>query len=637
MISNHPSAPERNHVAWMFRSTVARYGDRPATRIRVGRSWQTTSYRELDERVTQIACALLHAGVDRGDRVVIYARNRPEWAQLDLALMYIGAVSVPLYATNTVQQVVHEAGDAGAVLAFGGDPEECARLFEAKAQIPSLRRVISFDDSPSEHIASLEQFAPSDRAPAEEMAARVTKRLAQASPDDLYSIIYTSGTTGDPKGVMITHRAVMAQFAGLDKLFDIRPQDHSLCFLPLSHALERGWSSFLWSHGCMNTYLADTRQIAEMMVLSRTTMMVGVPKLFQGVVVAARKKASSSPVRKRLFDWALWVGRSARLPGQTPLTKLVGRLQLPLADALVLRSIRNALGGPKKVLACGGAPLPREVEEFFVAAGEPLFNGYGMTEASPLISFNAPGATREGGVGRVMPGGRIRLGDEDEVQYSGPNLMEGYWDHPEATEEALVRDASGTWLRTGDVGAIDHDGYLFITDRLKDIIVTSGGKNVAPQPIEELLRSDPLFEHAVLLGDNKPFLTLILRPSLPNLSDIADSLHVSYGQVSELLTDSRINEELRSRAARLTEKLPKHMQFKDMRISLEEFSVANGLLTPTLKVRRREVEKHFHEMIDEMYSKLRKDDRSGADRSSSEDGTTPADDAPSTAENGAQN
>ena len=613
MISNHPPAPERNHVAWMFKATVARYGDRPATRVREGRSWKTTSYRELDERVTQIACALLHAGVERGDRVVIYARNRPEWSQVDLALMFVGAVSVPLYATNTVDQVVHETTDSGAVLAFAGNRDEAARLFEAKERVPGLRRVISFDDSGSEFVASLEQFAPSDQDPAEEVVARVTKRLAQASPDDLYSLVYTSGTTGEPKAVMITHRAMMAQFAGLDKLFDIRPEDNSLCFLPLSHAFERGWSSFLWSHGCMNTYLADTSQIAKTMVLARTNMMVGVPKLFGAVVDAARKKAGSSALKKRLFDWALWVGRSARLSGGSGLGRLAGRVQLPLADVLVLRSIRNAIGGPKKVLACGGAPLAREVEDFFAAAGVPILNGYGMTEASPLISFNAPGATRAGSVGRVMPGGRIRLGDEDEVQYSGPNLMEGYWHDPEATEEALMRDASGTWLRTGDVGAIDHDGYLYITDRLKDIIVTNGGKNVAPQPIEELLRSDPLFEYAVLLGDNKPFLTLILRPSLPNLSEIADSLHVSYEQVSELLTDSRINEELRSRAALLIEKLPKHMQFRDMRISLEEFSVANGLLTPTLKVRRREVEKRFHEMIDEMYTKLRKDDKPSED------------------------
>lgn len=609
LINNHLPVAQRNHVAWAFKATVARYPDRPATRVREGGAWHTTSYRELDERVTQIACALLLAGVERGDRVAIYARNRPEWSQVDLAIMVIGAVSVPLYATDSVSQVARECTDSGVVLAFAGDREEASRFLEASTQVPSLRRVISFDDSGSEYVASLEQFAPSDRPAAAEVVDRVGKRLAKASPEDLYSIIYTSGTTGDPKGVMISHRAMIAQFAALYRFFDIRPEDDSLCFLPLSHALERAWSSFLWTHGCMNTYLTDTRQIAETMPLAHTTMMVGVPKLYEAVVEAATKKAASSPVKKRLFEWALRVGRAARVPGASRLRRAAGLAALPLADLLVFRSIREALGGPKKVLACGGAPLAREVEEFFAAAGLPLQNGYGMTEAAPLISFNSPSGTRIGSVGRVMPAGRLRLGEDDEVQYSGPNLMDGYWGRPHDTQEALVTDASGTWLRTGDVGEIDKDGYLFITDRLKDIIVTNGGKNVAPQPIEEMLRADPLFEYAVLLGDNKPFLTLILRPSLPNLSQIADSLQVNYEHVSELLSDSRINEELRARAARLTEKLPKHMQFKDMRVSLEEFSVANGLLTPTLKVRRREVEKHFHELIEEMYTKLRRDEK----------------------------
>ncbi|MFT8395643.1 AMP-dependent synthetase/ligase [Propionibacterium sp.] len=603
MTANRPPATARNHVAHMFRATVQRYGDRPATRVREGKSWKTTSYQQLDDRATQIACALIHAGVDRGDRVAICARNRPEWAQVDAALMLIGAVSVPLYATNSVELMVAEMTDCGAVLAFGGSAEEASRLFEASGQIPTLRRVVSFDDCDVKCVAGLEQFAPIGQPASPEMLARVDERLALASPDDLYSIIYTSGTTGEPKGVMISHRAMTSQFDALDKLFTIRPEDSSLCFLPLSHAFERGWSTYLWSHGCMNTYLPDTRQIAEMMVLARTNLMVGVPKLFEAIAEAARKKASASAVKKRVFDWAIWVGTRARMPGHSRVMKLLARIQLPLADVLVLRSIRNAIGGPKKVLASGGAPLRREVEVFFAAIGVNIRNGYGMTEASPLISFNGPGATREGSVGKVMPGGQVRLGDEDEIQYCGPNLMDGYWQHPDATREALLTDASGTWLRTGDVGFIDDDGYLYVTDRIKDIIVTNGGKNVAPQPIEELLLADPLFEYAVLFGDNKPFLTLILRPSLPNLSEIAESLEVSYKEVGELLTDTRINAELRARAAKLTEKLPKYMQFREMRISLDDFSVANGLLTPTLKVRRGEVEKHFHELIEEMYPK----------------------------------
>lgn len=601
--------PQRQHVAWMFKAAVARYGDNPATRVLVGDHWQIDSYAQLDERVTQIAAALIDQGIERGDRVGIYSRNRPEWTQVELACQYIGAVPVPMYATNSVPQVVHAANDCAMVAAFAGNTQDTERLWQASAQVPSLRLVVSFDANAITPMQSLDEFAPRGEVSHQAKQA-IDERLDQAGPDDLYSLIYTSGTTGDPKGVMLSHGAMLAEFAALDQMFDFGPQEHSLCFLPLSHALERGWSSYLWSHGCMNTYVTDTRKIAEAMVLARPNMMVAVPKLYETVLATAQKKVAESPLKKKLFDWAVSVGKHLQFEyrhGRRP--SLFWRIQLPLADKLVLHSVRDAMGGPKKMLVSGGAPLRRETELFFGAAGMQILNGYGMTEAAPLISFNSHHAYRLGSVGRVMPGGTLRLSTDGEVLYQGPNVMSGYWGDEKSTREAFLMDGlGGRWLRTGDIGRIDRDGYLYITDRLKDIIVTDGGKNIAPQPIEALLMSDPLFEQAVILGDNRPYLTLLVKPSVPTLNEIAKNLNIDYEQVTDLVGNARINEEIKARADKLTEMLPKHEQFRDMRISLEDFTIANGLLTPTLKVKRAEVERHFHGLIEDMYSRMGKKD-----------------------------
>ncbi|MCT3011113.1 long-chain fatty acid--CoA ligase [Propionibacterium freudenreichii] len=604
-LPSQPLAVEPAHVGLMVKASVQAFGDRPATRVLVGKRWVVASYRELDARAMQIAAALMYSGVEKGDRVGFYSRNRPEWTQVDLACQFIGAVSVPIYATDTVDEVVYIANDCGMVVAFAGRADEAERMGQASERIPSLRRVISFDSCPRTDVTWLEYFAPSDRPVPEQVVSRINARLNKASGDDLFSIIYTSGTTGAPKGVKLAHRAIMSELGALHRSFPISTRDHSLCFLPLSHALERGWTCYLWAHGCMNTYVVDTRKVGEMMRRARPTLMVAVPKLFETVLAEVHKASAVTPRRKRILQWAVSVGQHLQFDyrqGRKPL--LLWRAQLPLADRLVLRKIREAMGGQKTMLVSGGAPLRRETELFFGAAGLQILNGYGMTEAAPLISYNTHTAYRVGSVGRVMPGGRIKLGDKHEILYQGPNVMDGYWDNEEATREAFLTDDEGTWLRTGDVGRIDRRGFLFVTDRLKDIIVTEGGKNISPQPIEELLQSDPMFEHVVVLGDNRPFLTLLVQPSMANLQKLAEALHIDYGHVSELFNNQNILDEIKKSAEALTKNLPKYQQFRDLRMSSEGFSIANGLLTPTLKVKRREVELRFRGLIDEMYTKI---------------------------------
>lgn len=587
-------------MSHLFADAVAEHGARVATRIRVGDRWKTQTYNDFDVAIRSTARGLLAAGLQRGDRVAIFAHNCPEWTEADLACLLVGAIPVPIYATSTPEQVAHIVNDSQSRLIFVGGQSEAQRVAQAGAA--SLEKVVSFTPDAGVGTVSLRDVKrPADA----ELDAELQRRFEAASEEDLASIIYTSGTTGDPKGVMLPNRALVSQVHALNQFFDITPDDHSLCFLPLSHALERAWTTVVWSHGCMNTYVPNAKKVAEMMVLAQPTMMVSVPRLYETVFSTARAKVAGSVAKQKIFDWACRVGGQLQRQyrkGKTP--NAYWRAQLPVADKLVLSNVRAAMGGPKKVLACGGAPLRQEIEEFFSAAGLLVLQGYGLTEAGPLVTFPAPDAFKFGTCGRVMPGGELRIGADAEILYRGPNVMSGYWNNPEATEASFEQatDGGDPWLRTGDAGYVDKDGYLVITDRIKDIIVTSNGKNISPQPIEGLILADPLFEHAVLLGDNRPCLALLVRPSLPHLTDLAKSLNISFTSPSELLTNQQVIDEMRRRAQAMTAKLPSHEQFRELRVLLEDFTMEDGLLTPTLKVKRREVERRFQEMIDEMYT-----------------------------------
>ncbi|MDO5677154.1 MAG: long-chain fatty acid--CoA ligase [Propionibacteriaceae bacterium] len=587
----------KNHVVTRVREVISQHGSRTATRIRENDGWRTQTYAQFGQQILKVAQGLLNLGVEAGGRVGIFMGNSPEWSEIDLGSCTVRAVPVPLYATSTPEQIEHIAADSGLSVMFVGNQSEAERVLEVFPNLPSLEHVIilkPYAGMPAE-IVSYRDFLA-------EPTPAVEERFAEASGDDLASIIYTSGTTGNPKGVMLQHSAFVLQSEALDKFFDIKPDDHSLSFLPLSHALERAWTYVVLIHGCMNTYVENARTVAEQMVLAQPTMMVSVPRLYETVYTTAHRKAAGSPVKRAIFSWALKIGRHnqyAHRAGREPGAALKAKLKI--ADKLVLQNVRHALGGPKTVLACGGAPLREEIEEFFASVGLPIQPGYGLTEASPLVSFNAPDDFKIGTVGKVLVGGEIRIGDFGEILYKGPNLMKGYWNNQEATDE-MIKDG---WLHTGDVGYVDTDGFLTITDRLKDIIVTQGGKNVAPQPIEGMILADPLFEHAVLLGDNRPFVTLLVKPSLPAVEELAKKF-AWPGDAKDWMKSSELAQELKRRVDELTAKLPSQERPKETTVLDEEFTMDNGLLTPTLKVRRREVEKRFRHLVDEVYARLEK-------------------------------
>ncbi|MGK2309674.1 AMP-dependent synthetase/ligase [Cutibacterium sp. V947] len=607
-----------NHLAHMFRDTVTNHGFRPATRVRQDGEWIIRTYAETGRRVTGLARAFVTPGVltedglQRGDRISLFAGNCPEWIEADLAGMTIGVVPVPIYPTSTPDQIVHIVTDAGVRAIVTAGPKELDRILEARDQMPCLETVVLIDpaDRVGDHdgltVLSLEQVR--EAGVSEKMQPVVEERMGQSCADDVAALIYTSGTTGEPKGVMISHRAALAELQALDAFFDFSPADHSLSFLPLSHALEWGWSMVVIRHGCLNTFVPNPKTISQMLAEVRPTLFVSVPKLYEQVMKVAREKVADSPAKLRIFEWSLEVGREwwqAEQEGRRPSIWLEARHKM--ADRLVLKAIRDAVGGPKTVLAAGGAPLRKEVEEFFAACGLLVCQGYGLTEASPLVSFNSPGGCKFGTAGKPLVGSRMSATEEGEILYRGPNIMKGYWKAPEATA-AAIEDG---WLHTGDIGYIDGDGFLVITDRLKDIIVTLNGKNISPQPIENSLMKDPLFEHAVLLGDNRPCLTLLVKPSLPQVEELAERLHIASMTGPEMLRSEELAEEIRRRVTEITEKLPHQEQIRDLRVLWDEFTTDNGLLTPTLKVRRGEVEKRFTETVEDMYARIAARRRAG--------------------------
>ena len=586
-----------DHLAVQMRAAVAAHADRPATRIRTGDDWQVQTYRQFGRRIDEVAQGLLNRGIQPGDRVGLFASNCPEWSEIDFGSATARAVPVPFYATSTPQQIRHIAADSGMRILFVGGQSECERVLQVVDELPALEQIVilqPYDGMPA-HVVAYDDFRATPDAAALEGC------LAGATPEDLASIIYTSGTTGEPKGVMLRHSALIAQKEAVEELFHFGPEEHSLCFLPLSHALERAWTAIVLLKGCMNTYVPDARTVADALVQAKPTLLVSVPKLYEKVFATAHAKVAASKTKRAIFRWALRVGarnQRAYRKGRRP--SWFWRAQLGIADRLVLSSIRVALGGSKTVLACGGAPIRKEIEEFFSAVGMPIYTGYGLTEASPLVTFNSPSGFKIGTTGRVLGGGQLHIGEHGEVLFRGPNVMAGYWNNEQATAEAIDSDG---WLHTGDAGYVDVDGYLVITDRIKDSIVTLGGKNVAPQPIEGLILADPLFEHAVLLGDNRPCVTLLVKPSLPHVEELGKLMQWP-GEVADWLKSTELAEELRRRVAALTDMLPSQEKPRATELMDEDLTMDNGLLTPTLKVRRRQVEERFKELIDSMYEAL---------------------------------
>ena len=593
--------PEKTLIE-AFLNRVQAWGDRPALYVKREGAYRAVSFRELGESVRNLALGLISLKVGVGDRVGILSENRPEWAISDLAIQAAGALTVPIYATSHANQIQPILRDSGCRVVIASDEEQVRKLADASGGAPALRTVVVMEELDTKPEAlKVRRFGDLlEKGALARSDGPIAKRTARLEGEDLATIIYTSGTTGEPKGVMLSHGNILSNLRSLVKIFPVTPDDLCLSFLPLSHVLERtcGFHAMLYQ-GVPIAYAETLETVAANMVEIRPTFLIGVPRFFEKVHQKILHAASERFIKRSIFRWALGVGKKYRalLREGKPISAIL-RYQFVRADRMVFEKIRERMGGRVRFFISGGAPLPREVADFFEALGTPILEGYGLTETSPVVTFNTPEHSRPGTVGRAIPGVEVKVDEDGEILVRGPNVMRGYYRDVEATREVMTEDGH---FRTGDIGTLDESGFLSITDRKKDILVTSGGKNIPPQKIERLLRGDPFIQEAVVCGDGRNFITALLIPDFDELERHARQTDLSYYEVQDLVEDPQIHALVQQRLEQLQASLPRYEQVKKFTLLNKDFSFEEGEVTPTLKVRRAVIYEKYSEEIERMY------------------------------------
>ena len=599
------ACPEISTLAGLPFHVAGRYPKPALMRRCTAGGFDVWSSRELFEQVRDLSLGLAALGVEPGSRVAVVSDSRPEWVIADLAILAGGAVTVPIYPTLPPAQVGYVLADAGAVAVVASDETQAAKVRAVRPDLPGLRALLVIDapaDAPArerETTCAAVRAAGRERLMREDGLARAWKEAASAiEPDRLATIIYTSGTTGDPKGVMLTHGAVIANLADVDTLVSVDDRDDALSFLPLSHAFERAVVYQYLIKGSAVTFAESMETVARDMARVRPTVMTGVPRVYEKLQARVLENvAQASPLRQRLFRWALRVsgacGAAARAGARPPLADRIG---YPLADRLVLSRVRERTGGRLRLVLSGGAPLPVPVAEFLFAVGIPVLEGYGLTETAPVLTLNPEDAPRLGTVGKALPRVELRFADDGEILVRGPNVMRGYYGKPEATAAAL----EGGWFHTGDVGRLDEAGYLVITDRKKELLVTASGKNVAPQPIEQQLRRSPLVGEALLVGDRRPFVAALIVPDVAALAAAVGA--PADADRSALVSREDVRRRFDAIIDAVNAELPRHEQIRKYALVPAELSVATGELTPTLKLKRRVVAARWRDEIEALYA-----------------------------------
>lgn len=561
------------------------------------RTWST---EEFFAATASLAEGLAKLGVGHGDRVMLLCDNRPEWHQADLAIADLGAVSVPIYGTLTPPQIAYQANDSGAVAAIAETPQQLEKFLAIRKETPEMRHLILMEGRAPEGVLGWKELLASGKGPA--AADRFWERAEKVTEDDLLTLIYTSGTTGEPKGVMLTHRNLVQNVLYSAKRAPFLREDLALEFLPLCHVFER-MVGYIYMWGTCSKAYCSVYHVGDLIADIAPTVFASVPRFYEKVHDKIQEKVASAPgTRRALFNWALRTGAEAmrhRLAGRTP-GGLLG-VRHGLADKLVLSKIRQALGGKVRFCISGGAPLPLFLAEFYHSIGIYVAEGYGLTETSPVIAVNGmgPGEIKLGTVGRPLENLDVRIAADGEVCVKGPSVMQGYWNKPDKTAE--VFDDEG-YFHTGDIGELDGDGFLKITDRKKDLIVTAGGKNVAPQPIENEFKRSPFVDNAVLIGDKRPYIVALISPNTEELERWAKAQGIDYGSLEDLTQHPRVHELYAEVLERVNSGLARYEQVKKFRVLPLMLSVEGGQLTPTLKVKRRVVEQQYSELIEEMYN-----------------------------------
>ncbi|MEX2582931.1 MAG: long-chain fatty acid--CoA ligase [Gemmatimonadota bacterium] len=583
----------------LYLSAIDRHGRHDAMMYQLEGTWRRLSHREVEARVERLAAGLHSLGIGGGDRVAILSENRPEWAIADFAVLALGAADVPIYATLPANQIAYILKDSGARAILVSTPEQLQKITEIRDQLSELEVVIAFDDPGSAAgVQSLQEtMSNGDRVIESGEFPGVRTLAARVGRDDVATLIYTSGTTGNPKGVMLTHFNIASNVAATEQheVFEIGPGTIALSFLPLSHSFERMVDYFYWFAGATIAYVDSVDKIAEGFVGVRPHVVAAAPRIFEKIYT---KVMGATGVKRVLLMWAKRVGEASVAD------RLAGRREGPvgfqekLADRLVFSKLRERTGGRVQGFVSGSAPLSADIAKFFWAAGLPIYEGYGLTETSPVLSVNKPGKVRLGTVGIPLPGTEIRIGPEGEILARGPQVMKGYYEKPDATAETIDGDG---WFHTGDVGEIDADGFLRITDRIKNIIVTAGGKNIAPAPIENVASMSSYVAQVVMIGDQRPFPSLLVVPDYENLSVWAKEKGIMDLDPVALARDPRVHELLEKETLGRLDDFARYEQPKKIAVVPREFTLESGEITPTLKVKRRVVEQNHADLIEEIY------------------------------------
>ena len=559
-------------------------------------NWQPISSDQMYQRVRALARAFLAWGAQKGDRIALVGENRWEWAVTDFATLAIGAADVPIYPTLTGEQVAALISDAGCRIAVVSTRQQYDKLNSVRGRT-QLERIVMMDSPAAEGAIAMSELLAGADAAGSERDPVFDALVRSVKPEDLATLIYTSGTTGEPKGVMLTHGNIAQNQSFAAGGFSFNKTDACISFLPLSHITARALDYVMYNCGAQVAYCSQFDKLPLAMRQLRPTVIVGVPRVFEKIRQEVERRAGLSAVKKRVLAWALSVGRRYRelvYAGRTPNSPL-----WKLADKLAYGKVREAFGGRVRVFVSGGAPLGIDTAQWFASVGIALWEGYGLTETSPVIALNTPLAQRMGSVGKPLPNVELKFAEDGELLTRGPAVFGGYWQKPEANAECF--DPEG-WFKTGDIGRLDEDGFLYITDRKKELLKTSGGKLVAPQPIENKLKNSLLVAQAALVGDKHKFISALISPNFAALEEWARRNGIETKSRPELVRDPRVTSLYGELVSDVNFGLAIFETLKRFRVVAEVWTQESGELTPSMKLKRRVITERYAAMVSELYA-----------------------------------
>jgi len=593
---------EKQNYVMLISDRVKKYGNKIALKAKKNGQWEEISWTDFGEKLDCAAKAMLEMELLDTQMISIYSQNMPEATITDIASLSIRCVPVYIYPTSTAQQAEYIVNDSESQLIFVGGQEQydnVLRFFKASS---CLKKIIAFDRNirldGTDTSMYYDEFLESGKKSA--LGDEIDNRLSRASQDDLMTLIYTSGTTGVPKGVMLTHYNMLYSAASHDmRLLDPNEKDVSLCFLPLSHIFERAWTYYALYHGMEVCYLDDPKKIIDFLPEVKPTIMCAVPRVYEKIYAAVyHKLESASSLKRMLFNWAIKTGGAANnLKKDEQTIPTVLSVKYKIADKLVLEKIRDAVGGKIRYMPCAGAPLSQEIEEFFYAVGMFVWYGYGLSETTATVTCHPAHHFKFGLVGTPMPGVQVKVSKEGEVLVKGGTVMKGYYNKPEETDRVF----EDGWFKTGDAGEFDENGELRITDRIKDLMKTSGGKYIAPQLIESVIGADHFIEQVTVIGDNRKFVSALIVPCFEALEEYARINNISFSSMAELVRQPEIIELYRKRIEEKSQNFSNFEKIKEFTLLPNELTVDNEEITPTMKIKRKVVTEKYNDVIDVMY------------------------------------